>query len=148
MVKIFPEQRKVVGYARNNHGGVPDNFHNYFVAVFDKDFEVTHTWHDDYTLKADSSESAGDHVGAILGFKTKRGEQVSVKVASSFISLEQAELNLQREIGTDQFDETRAKANKAWQQELSKIRVEDSNIDNVRTFYSSLYRVLQFPRKF
>lgn len=148
MVKIFPEQRKVVGYARNNHGGVPDNFHNYFVAVFDKDFEVTHTWHDDYTLKADSLESAGDHVGAILGFKTKRGEQVNVKVASSFISLEQAELNLQREIGTDQFDETRAKANKAWQQELSKIRVEDSNIDNVRTFYSSLYRVLQFPRKF
>ncbi|GAC20350.1 GH92 family glycosyl hydrolase [Paraglaciecola arctica] len=148
MVKIFPKQRKVVGYARNNHGGVPDNFHNYFVAVFDKDFEVTHTWHDDYALKADSLESAGDHVGAILGFKTKRGEQVNVKVASSFISLEQAELNLQREIGSDNFDETRAKANQAWQQELSKIRVEDSNIDNIRTFYSSLYRVLQFPRKF
>jgi predicted alpha-1,2-mannosidase len=148
MVKILPKQRKVIGYARNNHGGVPDNFHNYFVAVFDKDFDVTHTWQDDYTLKANTLNSSGDHVGAILGFKTQRGEQVNVKVASSFISLKQAELNLQREIGTDSFEQTRNMANKKWQKELSRIRIEDSNIDNVRTFYSALYRVLQFPRKF
>lgn len=148
MVKILPKQRKVIGYARNNHGGVPDNFHNYFVAIFDKDFDLTHTWQDQYTLKPGTLHSAGNHVGAILGFKTKRGEQVNVKVASSFISLEQAEINLQREIGTDSFDTTRDKATKTWQKELSKIRIEDSNLDNVRTFYSALYRVLQFPRKF
>lgn len=148
MVKIIPEQRKVIGYARNNHGGVPDNFHNYFVAVFDKDFEVTHTWQDEYTLNPKSLEEMGDHVGAILGFKTQRGEQVNVKVASSFISLEQAELNLQRELGADSFEQTRTKAHNVWQKELSRIRIEDSNIDNVRTFYSALYRVLQFPRSF
>ena len=50
MVKILPKQRKIVGYVRNNHGGVPENFHNYFVAQFDKDFEFTHTWHDDWKL--------------------------------------------------------------------------------------------------
>ncbi|MDG1378923.1 MAG: glycoside hydrolase family 92 protein, partial [Flavobacteriaceae bacterium] len=43
-VKILPEERKIIGYCRNNRGGVPDNFHNYFVAQFDKDFEITHTW--------------------------------------------------------------------------------------------------------
>jgi len=42
MVRIIPEERKVVGYCRSNHGGVPENFHNYFVAEFDKDFDITH----------------------------------------------------------------------------------------------------------
>lgn len=148
MVKILPEQRKIIGYARNNHGGVPENFHNYFVAEFDKDFELTHTWHDDWKLAENSTASEGDHVGAIIGFKTKKGEQVNVKVASSFISPEQAELNLAREIGKDSFDVTKQKAHDAWQTELERLRIEDDNLDNIRTFYSALYRVLLFPRKF
>ncbi|MBU3020528.1 GH92 family glycosyl hydrolase [Aestuariibacter sp. A3R04] len=148
MVKILPEQRKIIGYARNNHGGVPDNFHNYFVAEFDKDFAVAQTWHDNWTLQPDALQSEGDHVGAVIGFKTKRGEQVTVKVASSFISHEQAQRNLAREIGADSFDETRSKAHASWQNELSRILVEDTNIEQVRTFYSALYRVLLFPRKF
>jgi len=148
MVTILPKQRKIIGYARNNFGGVPENFHNYFVAEFDKDFQIHHTWHDDWALKINSSRSEGDHVGAIVKFKTERGEQINVKVASSFISPEQAELNLRREIGEDSFEVTRLKAHARWQEELSRIRIEDSNIDNVRTFYSSLYRVLLFPRKF
>ena len=44
MVKILPKERKIIGYCKNNNGGVPDNFHNYFVAEFDKDLEITHTW--------------------------------------------------------------------------------------------------------
>ena len=147
MVKIIPEERKIIGYCRNNKGGVPENFHNYFVAKFDKDFEVNHTWGDNWKLLENSKESEGEHVGAIVGFKTKRGEVVHVKVASSFISLEQAELNLNREIGTDTFDNTLEKAKASWETELNKITVEDDNIDNIRTFYSCLYRVLLFPRK-
>jgi len=148
MVKILPKQRKIIGYARNNHGGVPENFHNYFVATFDKDFEITHTWQDKWQLVENSLSSTGDHVGAIIGFKTKRGEQVHVKVASSFISPEQAALNLAREIGDDSFATTKRKAHDAWQSQLSRLKIEDINIDNVRTFYSSLYRVMLFPRKF
>ena len=147
MVKIIPEERKIIGYCRNNKGGVPENFHNYFVAKFDKDFEVNHTWGDNWKLLENSKESEGEHVGAIVGFKTKRGEVVHVKVASSFISLEQAELNLNREIGADTFDDTLEKAKASWETELNKITVEDDNIDNIRTFYSCLYRVLLFPRK-
>lgn len=147
MVKIIPEERKIIGYCRNNSGGVPENFYNYFVAEFDKDFEMTHTWGDHWKLAENSKESEGEHVGAIVGFKTKRGEVVHVKVASSFISLEQAELNLKREIGNDTFDETLEKAKTSWENELNKITIEDDNIDNIRTFYSCLYRVLLFPRK-
>ena len=148
MVKILPDERKIIGYCRNNKAGVPENFHNYFVAEFDKDFEITHTWNDNWTLQKESLNSEGDHVGAIIGFKTKRGEVVHVKVASSFISPEQAQLNLNREIGSDSFHTTKSKAKMAWQKELGRIHIEDSNIDNIRTFYSCLYRVLLFPRKF
>jgi len=70
MVKILPEQRRIIGYARNNFGGVPDNFHNYFVAEFDKDFELSHTWHDNWVLRANTKESKGKHVGAIVKFNT------------------------------------------------------------------------------
>ena len=160
MVKIIPEENKIIGYCRNNSGGVPDNFHNYFVAVFDKDFEFTKTFSvkekegDQMRRKVkdwqvmDSAFAEGEHVGAVIGFKTQKGEEVHVKVASSFISPEQAELTLFREIGEDSFEITRSNAKDAWERELQRIKVEDNNIDNVRTFYSSLYRVLLFPRKF
>ncbi|MCF8272211.1 MAG: GH92 family glycosyl hydrolase [Flavobacteriaceae bacterium] len=148
MVKILPKQRKIIGYCRNNNGGVPDNFQNYFVAEFDKDFEITHTWKDNWELQKDNLYCEGKHVGAIIGFKTKRGEVVNVKVASSFISKAQAQINLNREIGKDSFEETKQKAKNAWEEELSRIKIEDDNIDNIRTFYSCLYRVLLFPRTF
>ncbi len=147
MVKIIPEERKIIGYCRNNSGGVPENFYNYFVAEFDADFEISSTWGDNWTLNPDTLENKGEHVGAIVGFNTERGAQIHVKVASSFISPEQAQLNLDREIGTDSFDETLEKATNVWEKELSKIIIEDDNIDNIRTFYSCLYRVLLFPRK-
>lgn len=148
MVKIIPEEKKIIGYCRNNSGGVPDNFHNYFVAQFDKEFEVNHTWGDGWKLVEGSTDNEGEHVGAIIGFKTGKGEQVHVKVASSFISPEQAQLNLDREIGDDTFEVTKQKAFEAWDAELSRLKVKDDNIDNIRTFYSCLYRVLLFPRKF
>lgn len=148
MVKIIPEERKIIGYARNNHGGVPENFHNYFVAEFDKDFEVNHTWKDGWELQQNSKNAEADHVGAIIGFKTKKGEEVNVKVASSFISAEQAQLNLDSEIGESSFEEVKDNAKEIWNKELGRIQVEGDNTDHIETFYSSLYRVLLFPRKF
>ena len=148
MVKIIPEERKIIGYCRNNSGGVPENFHNYFVAVFDKDFKWKHTWTDNWKLIENSLDSEGGHVGAIIGFQTELGEQVHVKVASSFISLEQAELNLSREIGEKSFETVKTEAKASWENEFQRLIVEDDNIDNIRTFYSCLYRLLLFPRKF
>lgn len=146
-VKIDVANRRITGYCRNNSGGVPSNFHNYFVAQFDKDFETTQTWKNG-ELSKDNLFSEGHHVGAVANFKTKRGEQVTVKVASSFISPEQAEVNLNREVGSRSFDEVKELAYNAWHNELSKIRVEGGTLDQQRVFYSCLYRTLLFPRKF
>jgi predicted alpha-1,2-mannosidase len=145
-VKIIPEERKIVGYCQNNSGGVPANFKNWFVAVFDKDFEITKTWKEENLLE--TTESVGSHTGAVIGFKTKKGEKVHVKVASSFISPEQAELNLTRELGEKTFAEIQTEGEEIWEKELSKIKIEGGTDQQQRTFYSSLYRVLLFPRKF
>lgn len=146
-VKILPEQRTIIGYCRNNSGGVPENFHNYFVAVFDHDFAQTLTWKEG-KLQEDSQEAEGKHVMAVVRFKTAKAEQVYVRVASSFISPEQAKLNLTRELGSDSFDQTCAKAKGIWEKELGRIQVEGGTLKQTRTFYTALYRVLLFPRAF
>jgi predicted alpha-1,2-mannosidase len=147
MVKIIPAERKVIGYCRNNSGGVPDNFHNYFVAVFDKDFTSTHTWHGD-TITLNSLEEEGYHSGAVLGFKTTRGEKINVQVASSFISHEQALLNLIRETGGRDFETLKREGKSNWNNQLRRVEAEGGTPDQQRTFYSCLYRILLFPRQF
>jgi len=147
MVKIIPEQHKVIGYCRNNHGGVPANFHNYFVAVFDREFEAAGTW-DKSGVNPEKLDAEGEHVGAVLGFKTERGDKITVKVSSSFISDEQALINLEREIGDKDFRTVCAEAKRSWDDQLGRIRVEGGTDDQVRTFYSCFYRTILFPRKF
>jgi predicted alpha-1,2-mannosidase len=147
MVKIIPSERKVIGYCRNNHGGVPANFHNYFVAIFDKDFACTHTWNGN-RLNLNDIEEESDHVGAVLGFKTSKGEKINVRVASSFISYDQALLNLENETGGKDFNTICSEAKNAWNTQLGRIRIQGGTDDQMRTFYSCLYHSLLFPRKF
>ena len=84
---------------------------------------------------------------AILTFKTKKGEQIHARIASSFISPEQAELNLQREIGTQTFNQTKTNAELAWNKELTRVKAEGGTVDQNRTFYTALYRTMLFPPK-
>ncbi|WP_281631456.1 GH92 family glycosyl hydrolase [Flavobacterium luteolum] len=145
-IKIIPSENKIIGYTTRNSGGVPQNFKNYFVLIFDKKFLTNSTWIDK-VLNADKLESEGNHVGAVVGFQTKKGEKVNVRVASSFISQEQAELNLKNELGTATFEETVSQSKAEWNKVLGKITVEDNNIDQLKTFYSCLYRTVCFPQK-
>ncbi|HEY9048771.1 MAG TPA: GH92 family glycosyl hydrolase [Ohtaekwangia sp.] len=144
-VKVIPAEKKIIGYTTRNSGGVPKNFKNYFVMYFDKSFDLAKTWSNHRLLEG--YEITADHAGAVVGFKTKKGEQVHLRVASSFISIEQAELNL-KELGSDNFETVKQKGKDAWNKELGRIAVEGGTIDQLRTFYSCLYRALLFPRKF
>ena len=145
-VKIIPEENKIIGYSTKNSGGVPENFKNYFVIQFDKPFTFTSGVKENNILP-NETEVQGNHTGAIIGFATQKGEIVHARVASSFISYEQAELNL-KELGKDSFDQLVTKGKDIWNREMSKVDVEDDNIDNLRTFYSCLYRSMLFPRSF
>lgn len=146
-VKILPNENKIIGYSTKNSGGVPENFKNYFVLEFDKPFSSVAGFSGD-ELKDNVLELADDHVGAVVGFKfTKAGEQVNIKVSSSFISHEQALLNL-NEIGNKDFDVLKNEGKAVWNKALSRVEVGGGSIDQVRTFYSNLYRTLLFPRMF
>ncbi len=145
-VKILPLEKKIVGYTTKYSRGPLKNFKNYFVIYINKPFEVSYAWHDSTLLK-DSLETMANHAGGVIGFKTTNGEQVVLKVASSFISEEQAELNLKKELGNDSFDATEQKAKMAWNKQLNKIVAEGGSVDQTRTFYSCLYRALQFPQR-
>ena len=138
--------RKIVGYSTMNRGGVPSNFKNCFVIEFDKPFTYKATFADGVLSEGVTAAEAA-HTGAVIGFSTRKGEVVHARVASSFINEEQALQNL-KELGDRNFDEVAAAGKAAWNDVLGRIEVSSENVDNMRTFYSCLYRALLFPRKF
>ncbi|MDP9958512.1 GH92 family glycosyl hydrolase [Chryseobacterium lathyri] len=145
-VKILPKERKILGYTTKYSRGKYNNFKNYFVIQFDKDFDLTTTWKDSMFVK-NQLEITSEHAGAIIGFKLKNKESVYARTASSFISFEQAELNLKREIGSRNFEQVKTDAKNIWNKTLGRIEVKGGTDQQIRTFYSSLYRTLFFPQK-
>lgn len=145
-VEILPEKNAVIGYTTRNSGGVPENFRNYFVVVFDKPFRQHHVVKDK-EIQQNGTQAEANHTGAFVGFSTQRGEKVVARVASSFISQEQAWQNL-REVSGKDFDQVKQEGRDAWNKVLGRIEVEGGNLDQQRTFYSTLYRSTLFPRKF
>ena len=151
-IKVIPDQNKIVGIAKNNSGGVPENFANYFVIEFNRPFKKSGVW-DGRGNIISKNKLKGKHVGAYVSFDTTDNGLVEVKVSSSFISHEQAWINLYRELPkSKKFHEILAEGRKSWNNELSKIKVKAENSDyglsNKIKFYSCFYRTILFPRQF
>jgi predicted alpha-1,2-mannosidase len=161
-VQIIPGENKIIGVARNNRGGVPadGSFGNYFVIVFDRPFTAHGVWSGasggrrnegpdaPEAIKSGETQLTGAHVGAFLKFDLSKDKVVGCKVASSYISPEQATVTLEREIGNADFEGVRQKAEARWNEALGRIKVHGGSADQRRTFYSCLYRALLFPEKF
>lgn len=138
-VKVIPGQNKIVGYSvQLDHpeaNRVPENFKNYFVIDFSKPIR---------------SYKVFDK-GLIVTFSTGNKEVVTARVASSFISSEQAQLNLEREINSKSFSQLREEGRSIWNKHLSRFLIEDNSADDlprIQMFYTALYRTLLFPRTF
>ena len=145
-VKIIPEENKIVGYTTRYTRGKLQNFANYFVITFNTPFSFHKVWQKDSLL--DSLITTGDHAGAVVGFNiSNKNQQVIAKTASSFISLEQAEVNLKNEVGSKTFEEVKKNTNNLWNDVLGKAIVEGGTEDQKRIFYSCLYRAALFPNK-
>lgn len=145
-VKIIPEERKIIGFCKNNMGGVPGNFANYFVMVFDTDFSDYGVW-DEKDIHGRVKELDASYAGAYLRFGDD-SEQVSIKVSSSYISIEQAEYTLEREVGDQDFRQVKNMSKSIWDELMGRIRVEGGTEEQKKTFYSNLYRVSLYPRQF
>ena len=164
-IKIIPEENKIIGVAKNNSGGVPENFANYFVIEFDTPFNDFGTWNGNGEIFF-KNELSGYHVGSFVSFLNNESNTIQARVSSSFISHNQAQINLDREIPKLQsFEKTKEIAKNCWNNELSRIKIKPSTKQNIKhnkdsssaqdkaksdviKFYSSLYRTLLFPREF
>lgn len=127
-IQIIPEENKIIGYSTRNSGGVPENFKNYFIIQFDKPFTYKATVNNG-SIQENATEQTTDHAGAIIGFKTQRGEQVHARIASSFISFEQAARNM-KELGNDNLEQIKQKGQKAWNQVLGKSKWKEETSIN------------------
>jgi predicted alpha-1,2-mannosidase len=145
--KIEVQGRKILGFSQE-----PDHFGTFFVVELDRDAESVGTFENNKVYEGQPARS-GRGVGAYVNFKTgdgapgTPGRDVIVKVGTSFISHEQAERNLQREIGSLGFDEVRSQTAAAWEKQLGRIAVEGGTPQARKTFYTCLYRAMKYPHR-
>ena len=148
-MKIDPAKRQISGWVNNqrfvNH---PETFRNYFVIQFDRPFEEYGLWENEHDERFPGmTEGEGKGYGAYVRFKA--GTKVQAKAASSYISPEQALLTLDRELGADKnLEATRKRGAETWNALLGRIAVEGGTDEEIRTFYSCLFRANLFSRKF
>ncbi len=146
-IAIDRENRRLTGYAKNNHGGVPDNFANYFLVEFSHPVESCGVY-DGENLSPDKDQVTADYSCAYLRFEVPAGEKLTIRTASSFISPEQAQLNFTREVKNKTLAQVKADARQQWNTYLGRVEAEGGTDEQLRTFYSCLYRTLLFPREF
>ena len=118
----------VLGYTTAcNHTPVRE-VREYFAASLDVPFDT---------------ENVEDAISLVIG-----GKRATLRIATSFISEEQAILNLKRELRDKSFECIHSDAVAEWERYLSRIEVSDECEERKKTFYSCLYRVFLWPRRF
>lgn len=146
-VTIIPSERKIIGYV-NNQRFAPEGFRNYFVIVFDQPFEAYGTWENRKdAIRPGALSAEGDGEGAYIQFR--KGVKVQARVASSYISEEQALINWERELGQHRtLEQTKNAAATVWNKLLGRVLVEGGTEEQKATFYSCLFRANLFSRQF
>jgi predicted alpha-1,2-mannosidase len=115
----------------------------YFVAKLSKPAKKMGVWKDKKSF--DSLQKKGIDVGAWFSFSTYEGEAILVKVGISYVSMDNARLNLQTEQPDFNFDKVKTAVKNDWQKNLSKIRVYGGTEKQKKIFYTSLYHMLIHP---
>ena len=153
-VYVDREKREIYGYnpdrMSSQIGPKLPNFKGYFVIQFDKPFDVFGTWKGNETarIREQNTEQYGTRMGAYISFKTKENEVVKVKVATSFISLEQARKNMSIEMPAWDFEKVMNTTRNVWQENLSRIKANGVSEDQKSIFYTALFHTMLFPREF
>ena len=149
-LRVLPEAKEVEGSVRTfgtfaaRYGGIKV----YFVARFNQPFASFGTWQND-TVFPNQTTAEGEGVGVDLAFAAASQPQVvTLKLAISYVSIENARANLEAEAGAKNFDEILAEAQRAWEDKLSLIKIQGGTEKQKRIFYTALYRVFQMPTVF
>lgn len=148
-VRILPAADEVEGTVRtfgtfaSRYGGIQV----YFVARFNRPFAAFSTWSGDNSYPGKTT-AQGDKIGVDLSFKKEAKQVVEIRLAISYISIENARLNLEKEAAEKTFDEIVTKAKAAWEEKLGLVEIEGGTARQKRIFYTALYRTFQMPTVF
>jgi len=149
-IKIDTAKREITGWnterASEKLGPRLPNFKGYFVIQYDKAFESWGTTDSD-KLMAGNITLTSKACGAWVTFD-KGTETVQVKIGTSFISLEQARENLEKEVEHNTFEQVETQTKAMWNDYLSRIEIEGASHRDRAVFYSAMYHSLLFPRQF
>jgi predicted alpha-1,2-mannosidase len=132
VIQPDPAHHTISFTSKKNAGGVPENFATYYVLAFPgpwESFEV---------------KQLGGHQVGVVRFRA--GQSVEAKIGTSFISFEQAALNIEKEIGSSSVPALREAGAARWNEHLHRVEIEGASKEQQRTFYSCMYRALLFPR--
>jgi predicted alpha-1,2-mannosidase len=138
VIKEDRANRRILFTSMANAGGVPENFAAYYVLQF------AETW-ESFDVKPLEGKEPGHQVGVV---RFKAGAKIETRIATSFISFEQAQLNLKNELGGNSAATLREAGKARWNEYMHRIDIEGATEKQYRTFYSCMYRALLFPRTF
>ncbi|MDQ3818358.1 MAG: GH92 family glycosyl hydrolase, partial [Acidobacteriota bacterium] len=139
---------RLEGTGRFEGGWNPSPYTLHFAAEFDRPFNAHGAWRG-RIVEPDANDVKGEKesTGLFVRFDARQTRVIQMKIAVSFVSVEQARVNLEREVGARSFDEVRSNAEAAWEEALSKIVVEGGKEAERRIFYTALYRSQYMPHE-
>ena len=146
-VQIDVANHRITGYVHNGAFS-PKTHKNYFIIQFDKPFVSYGTWENrKNTIQKNNLSREGEGIGAYVQFA--KGSKVQAKVSTSYISPEQAEVTMPRELGKHSSEEvTKQAAADVWNQLLNRVLVDGGSEEDMKTFYSCMFRANLFSHKF
>ena len=146
-VQIDVANHRITGYVHNGAFS-PKTHKNYFIIQFDKPFVSYGTWENrKNTIQKNNLSREGEGIGAYVQFA--KGSKVQDKESTSYISPEQAEVTMTRELGKHSSVEvTKQAAADVWNQLLNRVLVDGGSEEDMKTFYSCMFRANLFSHKF
>ncbi|HLP35472.1 GH92 family glycosyl hydrolase [Lacibacter sp.] len=150
-VKVDAAKGEIWGYNPTHRiyqgWGEPTGFSGWFYIRIEKRFTKRGIFTGATVFENDSVLQKKD-AGAFAGFRLKKGEQLLLRIGTSFSSLAAAKKNLTAEVGVKSFDVVRAASAKHWEKALSQVQVQTNNEKDKRIFYTAMYHSMQHPRLF
>jgi predicted alpha-1,2-mannosidase len=134
----------------------------YFVAKFSKPADRFGVWKKPATYEGTEAQwmpyngktrlmeqstkmVVGDSIGSFFSYNFEKTETVEVKIGVSYVSIENARENLEKETGDKSFDAVYKETYNEWNDLLSKIKVEGGTKEDKTVFYTALYHTLIHP---
>jgi predicted alpha-1,2-mannosidase len=148
-IRVDRENNEITGYNPDHmsYDISPSmkNFKGYFVIQFDQPIDSLGVWNNDGRLPNKAELYSNKRLGAYVSFKDITNNTINVKVATSFISIEQARNNLRNEVAEHNLNSLSSQTKEKWQSNLSNIKVNGISENEKTIFYTALYRCLLFP---